>query len=48
VSKSGKNAASEIGLTETEKEAKKYFSKLLNWRKSNSAITNGNFKHYAP
>ncbi|HEX9826460.1 MAG TPA: glycoside hydrolase family 13 protein [Flavobacteriaceae bacterium] len=43
-----KNAASEIGLTETEKEAKKYFSKLLNWRKSNSAITNGNFKHYAP
>ncbi|MDP2038264.1 MAG: glycoside hydrolase family 13 protein [Ignavibacteria bacterium] len=43
-----KNAVTEKGLTDTEKEAKKYFSKLLNWRKSNSAITNGHFKHYAP
>ena len=43
-----KNAVTEKGLTGAEKEAKKYFSKLLNWRKSNSAITNGHFKHYAP
>lgn len=43
-----KNAVTEKGLTGTEKDAKKYFSKLLNWRKSNSAITNGHFKHYAP
>jgi glycosidase len=28
-----KNAVTEIGLTNEEKEAKKYFSTLLNWRK---------------
>ncbi|KAF0142937.1 MAG: Neopullulanase [Stygiobacter sp.] len=43
-----KDAVTEKGLTGAEKDAKKYFSKLLNWRKSNSAITNGHFKHYAP
>jgi len=43
-----KNAQTEQGLTNTEKEAKKYFSKLLNWRKTNSAITSGKFIHYAP
>ncbi|WP_379968878.1 glycoside hydrolase family 13 protein [Epilithonimonas sp. UC225_85] len=43
-----KNAFSETALTDEEKEAKRYFSKLLNWRKNNSAITNGKFLHYAP
>jgi glycosidase len=43
-----KNAVTEKGLTDTEQDAKKYFAKLLNWRKTNSAITSGKFKHYAP
>lgn len=43
-----KNAVSEIGLTNEEKEAKKYFANLLNWRKTSDAIANGKFKHYAP
>ena len=43
-----KNAETGTGLTETEKQAKAYFSKLLNWRKNSSAITNGKFIHYAP
>lgn len=43
-----KNAETGQGLTDTEKTAKTYFSKLLNWRKTNSAITNGKFIHYAP
>jgi len=43
-----KNAETRQGLTDTEQAAKKYFTKLLNWRKTNSAITNGKFIHYAP
>ena len=43
-----KNAVTEIGLTNEEKEAKKYFSTLLYWRKTSDAIANGKFKHYAP
>jgi len=43
-----KDAVSEKGLTNEEKEAKKYFSKLLNWRENSSVFTNGKFKHYAP
>ena len=43
-----KNTITENGLSADEKEAKAYFSKLLNWRKTNSAITNGKFLHYAP
>lgn len=43
-----KNAKTEFGLSEEEKEAKLYFSKLLNWRRSNSAITDGKFIHYVP
>lgn len=43
-----KNAATGEGLTATEQEAKAYFSKLLNWRKTNAAICNGKFIHYAP
>lgn len=43
-----KNTITENGLSTDEKEAKAYFSKLLNWRKTNFAITNGKFLHYAP
>lgn len=43
-----KNAETGTGLTETEKQAKAYFSKLLNWRKTSSAVTHGKFIHYAP
>ncbi|SMO91350.1 Glycosidase [Saccharicrinis carchari] len=43
-----KNAVTRKGLTKEEKEAQYYIAKLLNWRKTNSAITNGKFMHYAP
>lgn len=43
-----KNAASGAGLTEDEKQAKAYFSKLLNWRKTNPVIGGGKFMHFAP
>lgn len=42
-----KNARTGKGLSEDEKEAQKYFSRLLNWRKNNPAVSGG-FKHYAP
>lgn len=43
-----KNAETGEGLTTEENLAKAYFSKLLNWRKTSSAITEGKFMHYAP
>lgn len=43
-----KNAFTGVGLTAQEKEAQLYFSKLLNWRKNETVIHNGKFKHYAP
>jgi hypothetical protein len=43
-----KNAITGEGLTDKEKEAQKYFSKLLNWRKTNKAIQSGKLMHYAP
>jgi glycosidase len=43
-----KNTINEIGLTEEEKQAKAFFAKLLNWRKTSSVIANGKFIHYAP
>ncbi|MFN8354911.1 MAG: glycoside hydrolase family 13 protein [Spirosomataceae bacterium] len=43
-----KNAFTGQGLTETEAQAKAYFSTLLNWRKNNLAVTQGKFIHYAP
>ena len=43
-----KNAETGLGLTNEEKEAQIFFSKLLNWRKTNAVIHNGKFKHYAP
>ncbi len=42
-----KSARTGQGLNEDEKEAQRYFSGLLNWRKGNPAV-NGEFKHYAP
>jgi glycosidase len=43
-----KNAFTNLGLTVDEQEAKAYFSKLLQWRKSSDVIANGKFMHYAP
>lgn len=43
-----KNAFTGSGLTNEEKLAKDYFSKLLNWRKTNEAVTKGKYIHYAP
>ena len=43
-----KNAVTEAGLTNEEKEAKKYFTNLLTWRKTSDAVANGKFKHYGP
>lgn len=43
-----KNAFTGAGLTTEEQEAANYFSRLLNWRKTCSAVTNGKFIHYAP
>lgn len=42
-----KDVKSGQGLSKDEKEAKAYFSKLLNWRKNNPSV-GGKFKHYAP
>lgn len=46
--KDAKNAFTGEGLTAEEKEAQAYFSKLLNWRKTCSAVTEGKMTHYAP
>jgi neopullulanase len=43
-----KNAITGANLTRQEQEAQKYFAKLLNWRKTASAIHTGKLKHYAP
>ncbi|MFY8003525.1 MAG: alpha-amylase family glycosyl hydrolase, partial [Chitinophagaceae bacterium] len=43
-----KNAFTGVGLTKDEVEAQAYFAKLLNWRKTNKAITEGKLKHFAP
>jgi len=43
-----KDAKTGLGLSKEEKEAQNYFSKLLNWRKTNTAIHNGKLKHYSP
>lgn len=43
-----KNAVTGAGLTDTEKDAKAFVSRLMNWRKTNDAIANGKFIHYAP
>ncbi len=43
-----KNAKTQKGLTEEEKKAQNFFSKVSNWRKNNTTVHNGKFKHYAP
>ncbi len=43
-----KNGFSNIGLKNDEIEAKKYLTKILNWRKTSKAIDNGKFIHFAP
>jgi glycosidase len=43
-----KDAVTGAGITGDEKNAKDYFSKLLQWRKTSSAIANGKFMHYVP
>lgn len=42
------NAFTGIGLTEEQKDVQLYFKKLLNWRKYNDIIHNGNLTHFAP
>ncbi|MFY8004850.1 MAG: cyclomaltodextrinase C-terminal domain-containing protein, partial [Chitinophagaceae bacterium] len=36
------------GLTSKQLQTKNYLSTLLNWRKVNNVIANGNFLHFAP
>lgn len=43
-----KNAKTQQGLTEEEKQAQNFFSKVSNWRKNNTTVHNGKYKHYAP
>lgn len=43
-----KNASTGEGLTDKEKEAQRYLSQLLNWRKNKQVIHQGKLKHYAP
>jgi neopullulanase len=43
-----RQAISGLGLTEQELAAQAYFRRLLNWRKGNAVIHNGQLTHYAP
>lgn len=43
-----KNAISGDGLTDKEKEAQEFVSKVLNWRRTASAIHDGKLMHYNP
>ncbi|WJG07887.1 glycoside hydrolase family 13 protein [Aliiglaciecola sp. LCG003] len=42
------NAFSGVGLTTKQQRAQTYLKKLLNWRKTNPAVTQGKLTHYAP
>ncbi len=42
------NAFSEEGLSDSQKEAKAFVKKLLNWRKTASVIHTGKLLHFAP
>lgn len=42
------NAFTGIGLTDDQKQMQDYLKKLLNWRKSNPVIANGQTMHFAP
>jgi glycosidase len=43
-----KNAITGENLTPQEKEAQKYFTQLLNWRKTATAVHTGKLTHFAP
>lgn len=43
-----RNAFTKKGRTATENEAHAYMKKLLRWRKSNDAVTQGKLVHYTP
>lgn len=43
-----KIATTQFGLTDDEKQAQTFFSKISNWRKNNSVIHTGKFKHFVP
>jgi glycosidase len=42
------NGFTGVGLSEKEKEAKKFVQKLFNWRKNAKVIHNGGLLHFAP
>jgi glycosidase len=42
------NAFTGEGLTTEQKEAQEFMCQLLNWRKDNEAVHQGNMKHYVP
>jgi len=42
------NAFTNQGLTNEQKEARRFFKKLLNWRKTATAIHNGKLIHFVP
>jgi glycosidase len=42
------NAFTGVGLSEKQKQVQDYVRKVLNWRKTNSAVHSGELKHFAP
>lgn len=42
------NAFTGSGLSEKQKQAQEFFSKILNWRKNSEVIHSGKLKHFAP
>ncbi len=42
------NAFTGSGLSEKQKQAQDFFSKILNWRKTSEVIHSGKLKHFAP
>ena len=42
------NAFTGSGLSEKQKQAQEFFTKILNWRKTSEVIHSGKLKHFAP
>jgi len=42
------NVFTGAGLSDQQKQAQEYISKVLNWRKTNSVVHKGELKHFAP
>ncbi len=42
------NVFTGAGLSDQQKQAQEYISKVLNWRKTNSVVHTGELKHFAP